>query len=39
MATTISQLTQTQTQLQASYHLIADTQSLSLLSYLAAAPA
>jgi flagellar hook-associated protein 3 FlgL len=37
MASTLSQLTQTQTQLQASYHLIADSQSLSLVSYLAAA--
>ena len=36
MASTISQLTQTQTQLQASYRMIADTQSLSLVGYLAA---
>ena len=39
MAATISQLTQTQTQLQASYRVIADSQSLSLVTYLAAAPA
>ncbi len=34
MAATISKLTQTQTQLQASYQLISNTQSLSLLKYL-----
>lgn len=34
MAATISQLTQTQTQLQASYRVIAQTQSLSLVTYL-----
>ena len=34
MAATLSKLTQTQTQLQASYRLIADSQSLSLVNYL-----
>ena len=36
MAATLSRLTQTQTQLQASYQLIAQSQSLSLVKYLAA---
>jgi flagellar hook-associated protein 3 FlgL len=36
MASTLSKLTQTQTQLQSSYQLIADSQSLSLVKYLTA---
>jgi flagellar hook-associated protein 3 FlgL len=39
MAATLSQLTSTQTQLQASYRLITGENSMSLLNYLPAAAA